>query len=187
MRVLTRPMDELAHLIQAAFSKHQFYTDRVSADWAKSTIVIEFRGRQPSSDIIRDTLFTLYEKQWGGKPGGLEIAYNRAIEYKGSDQWVYGQGGHSQNLPIRLFITSSPKVLSDLLRNEKVFVLDCQEYKDWRASWAHNALKRAQFAKPRPSAVRDGHALLMPGPMMGREDVDPGEQIPVVRIGLFKV
>lgn len=181
LRMLTRPMDEISHLFQAAFGRKGFHNERISSDWAKGTIAIEFVRRNPSADEIRETIFSLYEKEWGGKPGGLEVAYNRAIDYNGG-QWTYARPG--QNLPIRLFITSSPLVLSELVRKEKVFVLDCREYRDWKMSWTHQAHKRAQH---RPKPVSTSPAIILPGPLMGREDVDPGQQVPVVTLGLYKV
>lgn len=176
IHLLTRPMEEVAHLFQRAFLVENHQTRRISLDWAKATIVIEFEGRQPTSDLIRNTIFSMYQKKWGGKPAGIEVAYNRAIEYKGANDWGFApiKSDYRQQLPIRLFITSSGKALADLINGkEKAFVLDDKEFHDWHASWAHNALKRAALAKPDNSP-----------PLVS---IGPGDQVPVVRVGLFKV
>jgi hypothetical protein len=174
LRMLTEPMDKVSCLFQAAFDRTGHPTHQTSSDWAEGTIVIEFIGNNPTSDLIRHTIFSIYEKEWGGKPDGLEVAYNRAIRYEGGKSWIYST--QSQYTPIRLFITSSPRVLEDLVNGQaKVFVLDHKEYADWKSSKMHQAHKRVQH---QPEFVTP--------PLVGT-DVDPGAAIPVVKFGLFKL
>jgi hypothetical protein len=182
LNLLTAPMERVAHMFQEAFLKRNYHNELVNSDWARSMIAIEFTVKQPTSDEIRDIVFSMYQKKWGGKPAGIEVAYNRAIDYQGRNQWVYSNRGVHQ--PIRLFITSDPKTLGNLINGrERAFVLDDFEFSDWRASWAHNALKRASLAKPKETSP----ALINIGACTPEREIDPGEQVPVVRMGLFKL
>jgi hypothetical protein len=191
--MLTAPLDALALLFREAFMARGFRTDLVNADWAKGTLTIEFPLKSPTSDEIRDSIFKLYQKQWGGKPEGMEVVYKRAIEPNPRRGDANCGIGLYSDAPIRLFVTSNMKFLSALARCEAQFwsalarynefvVLDSKEFKDWQASQVHNLHKRA-----RPVSTAEGYVNKGYGPMLGRENVDPGEQVPVVRIGLFKL
>lgn len=151
LALLLRPMDEIAHMFQTAFLEKDFETSRAT-DWAKSTIVLEFVRRQPSSDQLRNTIFALYNRKWGRKPDGLDVVYRTGPSRPGAY--------YAANSPICIYITGSPKALSDLLRQPKHVVLDKIDFQEW------------QDSAPWEERIRV---------------FNPGDPVPVVKMGLFKV
>lgn len=169
LTTLLRPLEELAHLFQGEFCNFGYYNDLVLFDWSRSTIGIDFR-KNPTSDMIREIVFNLYKRQWGGKPDGLEIAYKASVPTNHSWHDISPPDVN----PIRLLITMKDN-LKDVFRgNEKVHVLDDTDYRDWEARKAHDIIKRA---------TRVTHVIKTPD----RPALDPGQAVPMFHVGLYKV
>jgi hypothetical protein len=174
IHLLTAPLDAMADMFRNAFEMYGYANHLVAIDWAGSTICIEF-DRNPTSDQIRHRVFSLFEEKWNGKPKGLDVVYKRIAE-------PGGPNGYYNNAPIRLYVTTNAQVVAQLVNRpwDKMFVLDDKEFSDWKMGKIHAVHKKVAESKVywnKPVGVG----------MNEMREVDPGEQVPVVKMGLFKV
>jgi hypothetical protein len=169
IRMLVRPVDELAAIFMNAFKDHEPILSKV--DVTEGVILITFMLRRPMSDSIRETVFRLYNTQWGGKPEDLECVYKEAAGMAG-----YGYA----TPPTILYITVRPHAVMELVKESKAWhVLDFDAWvrdlppKHWPGTKSkHKVLVKDRVKKHSVTVFENGLS---------------GEPIPTVRHALFKV
>jgi hypothetical protein len=158
--LLVRPYEELARLFMEAFENYRPKLKR--AEWGCDTIEICFFTKYPTSDALRNIIFSLYDIVWGGKPTGLECVYRGLL------------GAEATGRDVELIILTSPKSLSQIIRGARTYwVLDDKEYSLWKE--IKNQHREANRLKRIDELKRSGHIF------------DPGQPIPVFKHGFFKV
>src|SRR6185295_3749828 len=95
-------------------------------DWSKGLITISFFERIPTSDMLRNIIFGLYDRHWGEKPGGIECVYKGLTGMSNNAAW-------NSPVPVILYITTDPMQISKLLRDQKsCHVMDHRDYREWK-------------------------------------------------------
>jgi hypothetical protein len=158
--LLVRPYEELAELFVKAFEN---YRPKVTINNWADPIELGFYTQIPSSDTIRNVIFSLYDIVWGGKPEGLECIYRGLV---GTNQY--------NNQPVVLYIATKPDSIAKIISaSRQCTVLDDKEYKVWKD--ITNRHREANRIARMEQLKKSGHVF------------DPGQPVPVLRSGLFKI
>jgi hypothetical protein len=158
--LLVRPYEDLAKLFMDAFENYRPTLKK--AEWGSNTIEIGFDDRTPTSDALRNIIFSLYDIVWGSKPTGLDCVYRGLM------------GANLTQRDVILYITTSPASLSKIVSESRsCWVLDQREYSLWKT--ISNRHREANRMKRMDQLRRAGHVF------------DPGQPLPVLKRGFFKV
>lgn len=172
LRLLYEPLFNLATLFGNAFTKQGYVSELAVCSWDTGIAQLTFEYQVPSSDVLRHTIFSIYDKVWGGKPAGLNCVYKAARDTAARSLTTIG---------VLLYITTDAKRVTFLLDEDskgKVYAMDQADFNDWKSSNNHRLLKRAA-----PCATKRAYALPEPGSPEWRAD----EPIPTFEVGLFSV
>lgn len=170
LRLLVTPLDEIAGLFMAAFKSYKPILSKVSV--LEGTVLITIFATRPMSDIIRETVFNIYNRHWGGKPDDIECVYKDAIGFVGCE-----------NKPVALYVTVRPESVTKLIRDSKAWrVLDFSAFDEWANDLPPKHWPGAK-SKDKVLVKDEGkrHTVTV------YENGLSGEPIPTVRHALFKV
>lgn len=174
LRMLLRPLEEIAHQFAGSFAASNFWCKITHFDWKERAFVIRFDAlHQPTSDALREAIQNVYKTHWDGKrPEGLQCVYKGVKEHG-----AYA----STDFAIEVYVTISRHLFGLSVFSEKE-AIDHERQNEYlyryRGDTFTEFANRPVFFVQRPRLEQMNRE---------RREVDPGEQVPVLRSGLFQI
>lgn len=130
-RLVSEQVEMLISWFASAFLLHGFRTSAQKTDLLNAEVCFTFDYyEQPSSDMLRHIIFSVYKNKWGGKPKHFECIFKR-YRVETTPPFGSGSGVMQEGTILKVFILANWDRVSSLVGEGQMYCCDQTAYTDW--------------------------------------------------------